>query len=191
MDTDRLGNLMRVLAATPSRRAVTRALGGLGAGTFLASLLGERDTAADKGHGHHKHKPNRKKKRKKNPPDQCPGEGQVYCAAGAYSECCSTATDPESGNPYEFCTDCGCCAYGQSTCCASGGDGLCCPNDSKCCYSDDFKVSACCAPSDKCCGAGCCDAADMCCKTTGPSPYYYCCVQGLTCKPSGGPTCQL
>jgi hypothetical protein len=189
MDTSRLEDIVRSLAATPSRRAVSRALLGLSVGTFLEPLLRLSDAEARNGKKTHKHKHNRKKKRKKNLPDRCPGGGQEYCDAGEYSECCSNAVDPESGNPYEFCTDCGCCAYGKAKCCPSAGDGLCCDSDAKCCYSDDFKESACCGPNDKCCGAACCDGGEECCKTTGDNPYYYCCAQGLTCKPSGGNTC--
>jgi hypothetical protein len=186
MEMDRFEEIVRAFATTPSRRVITRALVALTMGTFLAPPLRGSEIAEGKKTHHHNH---RKKKRKKTDSGQC-SPGFEYCSAGDYSDCCNTQTNSE-GDPVAICTDCGCCEAGFSKCCASGGDGQCCPNDSKCCYSDDFKVSACCGPTDKCCGAGCCKQNDPCCKTTGENPFYYCCdgSEGLTCKPSGGPTC--
>jgi len=197
MDPGRFDIVVRALFAAPSRRAFNRALVGLTVGTFLAPLMRVSDAAAGNGKKTHKHNHHRKKKRKKKPSHQCPARyefcpaGQGGSAAGDYSECCNSATDPESGNPYEFCTDCGCCAYGFSKCCASAGDGLCCQSDAKCCPSDDFKETACCTQQDVCCGAGCCEPGSICCKTTGPTPYNYCCPSNRTCCSTGGPQCCL
>ena len=196
MEPDRFDNVVRALFSTPSRRAVNRVLVGLTVGTFLAPLMRLSDAAAKDGHKPHKKKHHRKKKRKKNPSNQCPPKyefcpaGRDGSKAGEYSECCKKNPDPQY-DPAEICTECGCCAYGASKCCASAGDGLCCNSNDQCCYSDDFKDSACCGATDICCGAGCCNQGEACCSTTGPNPYKYCCAVGLTCKPSGGNTCQL
>ena len=40
MDSDRFDSLVRALGTTPSRRAVTRALASLIAGSLLAPLIG-------------------------------------------------------------------------------------------------------------------------------------------------------
>jgi hypothetical protein len=188
MDTNRFEEIVRTLATMPSRRAVIQRLVGLTAGSLLAPITRVSDAAAKDGKKAHKHKEHRRKKRKKNKSDRCPRKYE-YCPAGEYSECCRTAIGGVSGNPFEVCTACGCCAYHFTTCCGSAGDGLCCHDSQQCCYSDDFKESACCEPKEVCCGAGCCGPKEECCKTTGENPYRYCCAEGLTCKPSGGPTC--
>jgi hypothetical protein len=184
MDTIPIVALLRRLRPTPSRRAVIRALAGLGVGSFLVPAMTPQDTGAD-GKRPHRHKPHRKKKRKKHPSQRCQSTFE-YCEAGQYSECCSTAEDPESGEHLEICTDCGCCATGNAKCCASGGDGLCCPSDAQCCYATDFKSSACCSSSETCCGAGCCHNDAFCCQRGDGDwccPTGSQCIQDLTLRP--------
>jgi hypothetical protein len=176
MDLSRYTEIVRFLGSVPSRRAVIRALTGLGIGSFLMALVSPHDAAAGEKHPH-THKPHRRKKRQKHPPQRC-ASGLEYCNAGEYSQCCSTEEDPESGERLEVCTDCGCCATPNSQCCASGGDGLCCPNDTQCCYANDFKSSACCSASDKCCGAGCCHQDAFCCQR---GDGDWCCPTGSEC----------
>jgi hypothetical protein len=172
-----------------------RALVGLATGTLL---LHDGDAVADKkGKNAHRGKERRRNKRKKNKGAKRCEKNYEFCAAGVgdspnrgeLSQCCSTKTNPSSGNPYEVCTDCGCCPY-NSECCISGGDGVCCPSGSKCSKSVDFTYSACCAPEDKVCFGGCCNAEDECCLTTGNVPYCCSGEEGLTCLKTGGNTCQ-
>jgi hypothetical protein len=186
MDTDHLAVLFRNLRATPSRRVVGRALAGLGLGSVLAPFTRLRDADAKAGHQRHHHNRRHHKRKKSQPNSQC-SPGYSYCQAGDLSQCCSNATDPGSGNPYEFCTDCGCCAYGQALCCQGRDAGLCCgSNGAKCCYGPNFEP-ACCSTDDVCCGGGCCDQGEACCQTTGGE--YYCCAKGLSCKQTTGITC--
>jgi hypothetical protein len=156
--------------------------------------MGLRDVAADKkGKKAHRRKEKRRNKRKKKVSKKCAKNytfcpaGQGDSAAGVLSGCCWTDTDID-GDPYEVCTECGCCPYG-STCCKSGGDSLCCPSGSQCSPSVDFKYTSCCAPEDKVCFGGCCHANDECCTMTDGTPYCCSGEEGLTCKKSGGPTC--
>jgi len=192
MESDRFDDAVRALFSEPSRRDVIRALIGLAVGTLLAPVVRDGDAAADKkGKKAHRHKEKRKNKRKKKNSDRCP-KNSAFCqnpdesAAGQLSGCCNTRTDGE-GNPYEVCTDCGCCPYNESTCCRGALYGLCCASGSQCSQSSDFKNVACCSPDDKVCFGGCCDAGEECCTTTANVPY--CCAKGLTCKKSGGNTC--
>lgn len=194
MDASRFDEAVRNLVRATTRRSLV----GLALGFCLAPLLRVTSVEGKKGHGSHKihkHKPKKKKQRKKKVSSQCPPKtefcqaGQGQSSAGEYSECCSTAIEPVSGDPYEVCTDCGCCPAGNTQCCPSAGDGLCCPNGSKCSYSADFTYSACCAPDDQVCFGGCCEAGDPCCTTTDGAPYCCSGKDGLTCKKSGGPTC--
>jgi hypothetical protein len=186
VDTDHFADLFRGLIATPSRRAVSRAVAGLGVGSVLASFTHLNDAGAKEGHQRHHHN-HRHHKRKKSPPSAQCAPSSSFCQAGDLSQCCSTASDPVSGNPYEICTDCGCCAYGHALCCQGSGAGLCCDsNGSKCCYGPNFEP-ACCKTDDICCGGGCCDKGETCCQTT--EGVFYCCGQGLTCKQTAGITC--
>lgn len=194
MEAGRFDAAVRILAGSPTRRHFI----GLVVGPLLAAHLSGASAWAKGGHGshrHHNHNPKRKNKRKKKVSSQCPPKyefcqaGQGQSNAGEYSQCCSTATDPSSGDPYEICTDCGCCPAGNSQCCPSAGDGLCCPNGSKCSYAADFSRSGCCAPDDQVCFGGCCDARDVCCTMDDGTPYCCSGAEGLTCKKSGGPTC--
>jgi hypothetical protein len=185
MNADEFARLFGILLQTPSRRAVSRAFASLGLGSVLAPLARLGDAGAKEGQQRHHHN-HRHHKRKRPESSQC-SRGYTYCASGDLSACCSNATDPASGNPYEFCTDCGCCAYGHSLCCAGRGAGLCCDsNGAKCCLGPNFEP-ACCSTDDVCCGGGCCDQGAACCQTTGGE--YYCCAPGLSCKQTGGPTC--
>jgi hypothetical protein len=190
VEPDRFDNAVRSLFSTPSRRALV----GLAVGVLLVPVVRDGDAAADKkGKNTHRHKEKRKNRRKKKHSDRCP-KNATLCknpdesTAGQLSGCCNTQTDGE-GNPYEVCTDCGCCQYNQSTCCRGALYGLCCASGSQCSQSADFQNVACCSPDDKVCFGGCCDAEEECCMTTGPNPYPYCCAKGLTCKPSAGNTC--
>jgi hypothetical protein len=191
VDPSRFDNAVRSLFSAPSRRGFNRTLLALAAGTVLAPLWYPRNAMG--GAAHH-HKSKRKNKRKKHPPTQC-GPGQQFCPssqpakAGSYTACCSTAADPASGNPYEVCTECGCCPYGNTQCCPSAGDALCCQSGYQCSYSVDFTYSACCAPDDKVCFGGCCHAEDVCCTMNDGTPYCCSGAEGLTCKKSNGPTC--
>jgi hypothetical protein len=192
MDASHFDEAVRNLVSSPTRRSLV----GLVLGAFLGPLLHVTSVEGRGGGGSrktHKHKAKKKKQRKKKASSQCPPRyefcqaGQGQSSAGEYSECCKTAIEPVSGDPYEVCTDCGCCPLGNTQCCPSAGDGLCCANGSKCSYSADFKYSACCSPDDTVCFGGCCDAEDVCCKTTNGTPY--CCEKGLTCTNSGSETC--
>lgn len=191
MDANQFDGVVRTLGCPPTRRVVL--------GIILAALVaptGATETRAGHGsHRHHSHKSKRKNKRKKKGSSKCPPNhqfcqaGQGQSGSGDYSQCCNSATDPQSGDPYEVCTDCGCCPAGNTQCCPSAGDGLCCPNGYQCSYSADFSRSGCCAPGDKVCFGGCCDAGDVCCTMTDGTPYCCSGADGLTCKKSGGPTC--
>lgn len=191
MEPDRFDSLVRALFTTPSRRVLNRALVGLATGTLLAPLLGDGDAAADKkGKNAHRRKEKRRNKRKKKKVSKkcaknytfCPA-GQGDSAAGELSGCCWTDTDIE-GDPYEVCTECGCCPY-DSTCCVSGGDSLCCPSGSKCSHSPDFQTVGCCSSTDKVCHGGCCGQGEDCCLTPAPGNIPYCCAVGLKCKIQG------
>src|SRR5688572_16106183 len=74
MDADRFASLVQTLVSTPSRRAVTRGLAALVAGTILTPLFGAKtDAAKRRGHqrGHRRDErgdqvqDERKKKKKK------------------------------------------------------------------------------------------------------------------------------
>ena len=196
VEAERFDDVIRALVGTPSRRALNRSFFGLTFGALLGPLLGGSDAEAGGGHGdhqHHKHQEKKKNKRKKQVSQRC-ATNYTYCpagegdaAAGVLSGCCRTDTDVE-GNPYEVCTDCGCCPY-NSTCCRSAVEGLCCPANSQCSFSADFKTTGCCAPNDKVCFGGCCDPGDECCTMNDGTPYCCSGEEGLTCKKSNGPTC--
>jgi hypothetical protein len=196
VEASRFDDVIRALASTPSRRVLNRSFYGIAVGALLGPLLGGIDAQAGGGHGnhkHHKHQEKKKNNRKKKVSKRCQpnytfcpaGEGDA--AAGVLSGCCRTDTDTE-GNPYEVCTDCGCCPY-NSTCCLGGEYGLCCPSNSQCSFSADFKAVGCCAPDDKVCFGGCCNSNDECCTMNDGTPYCCSGEENLTCKKSNGPTC--
>lgn len=166
MDTDRIAALVRDLRTTPSRRAVSRGLIAVTAGSIMAPL------ARLTGVGAKKHKGGRRKKKRHKTTPAC-ARGSVLCDAVDFHECCSTATNP-NGDPYEVCTDCGCCGLGFSQCCQGQGEGLCCKNDDTCCYGPNFEVT-CCSVEQKCCGGTCVPKDYQSCGGT------YCCHPLLTC----------
>lgn len=186
MDMDRFDDVVRTFASTSSRRAINRAAVSLTAWTFIALLARVPTTSAKNGKHRHNHGWHKKKKRKKKSSDRCPKQ-YAYCPAEGFSECCRVAPDPDSFDPPEVCTSCGCCAVGFQRCCPARAEAVCCRDDNKCCFSDDLNVAACCGGTDVCCGAGCCDSGESCCQTTGGE--YYCCEKDLACLKTGGFTC--
>ncbi len=182
MDIDVVAALARSLSIRPSRRAVTRGLLSIALGSGLAPLLGLADVE-----GRKRGRKRKRRERNKKKQNRCPAQSK-FCDEGDFSECCHMATNPESGNPYEFCVEhCGCCDYGFSKCCPGRDEALCCKNDDICCTGPNFEVE-CCTTDQTCCGGGCCNEKDaVCCQK--PNGEYYCCTKGLTCCSTGGTQC--
>jgi hypothetical protein len=183
MDRERFEGVVRLLGTTPSRRAVNRALLGLMAGSFFVPLIDSATGLAKRGRRH------KKKKRKKKELcleshngtcHKCEPQ-DTYCPIRDYGivpRCCSW-------EKRELCTSCGCCPEDFTLCCVSSSAKTCCHKDGECCGEDH-----CCLPGETCCnGEGCCGPGEECYRSTGANPFNYCCAEGLTCKPSGGPTC--
>jgi hypothetical protein len=184
MDADRFASLLRALCTTPTRRAVTRALVGLAAGSVFAPLLRLTETSAKGKRG----KRRRKKRKKDKPKAQCPA-GTAWCAAGQLSECCSTAINPAEGEPYELCLpDCGCCDLGFTNCCPGRGEARCCKNTDKCSYGTNFEPYCC--PEQRDCGGSCCPEGYKCCHDLVCCPETYaCCPGGIGCCGGLAPDC--
>jgi len=179
MDGTRFESFTRALTATLSRRAVTRALVSLTAGSVLAPLLRLTDADAKGNKGKRK----RKKRKKNKPKTQRCGRNAAWCEAGTFSACCSTVIDPGEDDFTEICThDCGCCDRGFSFCCAGRDEVLCCANSDRCAYGPDFQPF-CCPPEYTKCGpvAPCCPPDSFCCTNNGA-----CCPNGSECCPNGG-----
>jgi hypothetical protein len=181
MDIDHIAGMFRALSPTPSRRAVTRGLVGLAAGSVLAPLL--RLTEADaKGNGRKRGR--RRKKRNKDKvkpkPPRCPAK-TALCTAGNVPECCSTVFEPGEDEPNEICTECGCCDRGFSSCCPGRDELLCCRNSDKCAYGPNFQPFCCPLDYETCVGMDvpCCPPGSFCCPKG-------CCADGTTCCPNGG-----
>jgi hypothetical protein len=201
MEPDRFDRAVRALGGAPSRRALNHTLIGAVAGALVAPFLrGGNAAAGKKGRKAKKGKERRRNKRKKKVSRICPPNSKTtqyaFCqnpsegAAGELSGCCIVTPSPATGDPYEVCTDCGCCPY-NSECCRGALDGACCPSGYKCSFSSDFRTVGCCPPGDIVCHGGCCNAGEKCCQQT-PQSAPYCCAVGLECKP-GDPddvTCQ-
>lgn len=182
MDIEHVASLVRSLTERPSRRAVARGLLGIAVASSRAPFLGFADVE-----GRRRGRKRKKRERNKKKPDRCPAQ-TLFCDEGDFSECCNTATNPESGNPFEFCVgNCGCCDYGFSKCCPGRDEALCCKNDDICCTGPNFEVK-CCTTDQTCCGGGCCNEKDaVCCQK--PNGEFYCCTKGLTCCSTGGNQC--
>lgn len=183
MDADRFEDFVRSLATPPSRRAVIRALAGLVAGPFLAPLINRAGVAAKRRH-RHRGRHRRRKRPDRRPEEQPCGQNQEWCAAGDFSGCCNTQTDPE-GDPVEICTDCGCCESGASQCCEASVDAVCCGNNDVCCRTKNFEFPFCCAQGETCCGDVCCEAGETCCQNP-DSGHGKCCPSDTTCYPGSG-----
>jgi hypothetical protein len=92
MDADRFAHFLRTLVTTPSRRAITRGLAALVAGSVITPLLGaETDAAKHRGHNHrrrrderaeqvHDERRKKKKRKKKLPPASTLGSPCAACA---------------------------------------------------------------------------------------------------------------
>src|SRR3954466_5165462 len=95
METAHIAELIRALRARPSRRAVTIALGSLGASAALAPLIEPAD-AKRKG----KHK--KKKKKPQEPEDELPScliPCDYICCTAAQPACCHGTVSPLCYDP--------------------------------------------------------------------------------------------
>jgi hypothetical protein len=163
MAADRFAALRRSLSVSPSRRDLGRGLVGFAAGSMLAPLFGLADGQA----GDNKKKRHNRNKNKKKRCSRFLLE--IPCRLDK-SGCCDVD---------QICTTCGCCAAGETLCCATTkGRRMCCPPDSTCCWGSNG-IQRCCPPGESCCkGAGgvitCCAAETPCCGGV-------CCPSGTTC----------
>jgi hypothetical protein len=182
MDTGRIAALVREIARTPSRRAVTRALAGLGVSSVLGPLIGPgTDQASGKGHGHNKNNKKKKKKDKKDPPPR-PNCGAVPCYAGTH--CCFDSY---------CCPDGSGCDPGPERCCSPSRtcNGQCCdtPCDTSvspfaCCPPERVNYStnppSCCDP-ERSCGEVCCVGEETCLQSEIPVGEGVCCPPERAC----------
>lgn len=175
MDFENLADMVRSMALTPSRRTVSRALLGLGAGSALGSLL-------DPGSGETK-KGGKKNKKKKSPPPPPPTPptcqyGQDTCGpAGACCpelrpKCCRGTINAFCYNPSEE-TCCAPTATGQVGACAKGSV----------CGPEIAAVRFCCTSGDEICRGGCCTQGTFCCSDDGV------CCDNVACQPAPAGTC--
>lgn len=160
MDANRFDDVIRSLAASPSRRTVL----GLTLGGGLGALLGVVDAAAKKRKGRHKNKD-----RNKNTKRRCL-VGQRRCRDRRCHGCCSDADCGGNECALGVCRD---CPRNERLC-----DGACIPGDA-CCTSDDCDGAPCergrclcadgqrdchgrCIPEDACCSSSDCGPCETC-----------------------------
>jgi hypothetical protein len=188
MDTDRVAALVRELARTPSRRAITRAFAGLGLGSILSPIIGPGTfQASGKGHGHgHSNNGNnnkKKKKKKQSPPPPLPTDCVSACGTGQY--CCGdTCCYDDRGCSLVF----GCCPLPQACLGATSNPSYhtCCPNaDERCCPSEVWVAYCCsddqiCHPGTELLPSACCDPGLTPCRQAG-NDFFECCASGEFC----------
>lgn len=184
MDIENLANVLRSMASTPSRRAVSRALLGFGAGSGLAQLFDPVSGEAKKGGGNNNKKKKKKKKSPPPPPPPPPPQpptcqfGQETC--GPAGACC-----PElrprccRGTINSFCY-----SPNEETCCdptATGQVGACAKG--RVCGPEIAAVRFCCNSGDEICRGGCCVQGTFCCTADGV------CCNNVACQPAPAGTC--
>lgn len=184
VDTDRFSGLTRSLFTRPSRRAVTRGLVSLAAGSVFAPLIGLAGVQVE---GKKRHLSKQKQWKQ-----YCRAHDYVWCpGSGAAKNCCYQRS--------AICTECGCCTREAPNCCFGRGDSpLCCADNETCCVSPSGDAT-CCGPGQTCCDGNCCDTASgfQCCGgsccDTGLGRHccggVECCYRTQTCCPDG--SCHL
>jgi hypothetical protein len=166
MDTERFERVARLVGTMPSRRAISRALVGLAAGSIFDPLL----DAASVDAGGKKGKKKRKKKKDKKPdPPRCPS-GRTFCQADG--KCCQDTLCHAT---------CGCCPETAPKCCSGTNNHFCYdPSKEECCGQAEAGIAGtcpkgkicgpklgglvfCCPSGGEICGDGCCEQGSFCC----------------------------
>lgn len=175
MDIDHVTSMRRALSEQPTRRAVARGL----VGVLVASGFATLPRLAEIEAGNKKRGRKRKKRQRDKKKPKCPQLPTFeLCKAGDFSECCDISIDPQTGNPRENCTECGCCDYKFSECCLGRDEAVCCAEGEKCCYGPNFEVRGCCTKEQKCCPNEGCAPRNFCCSTVRSSSPAACCPPG-------------
>ena len=170
MSIDRFEDVARGLVTAPSRRAVSRALLGLSAGSVLAPLFAITESEAKK---KHKHKGKKKKKHPHPPPTQ------ICLAECAAEHCCDAATNQVCKNG----------AIGNGECLAGGcpATDFCTDPDFYVCWSIVGEISCLCATPIEGGESVCIDPSTAGCGNTCTSSSD--CGEGSVCIPYGEGSC--
>jgi hypothetical protein len=175
MDAETFARVVSVLATRPSRRAVSRGLVGLTAGSWIAFPRHQLDARGDVSGRVALHDKDKDKNKNKNKKKTCPGK-EKWCGTkspGAKSQCCG-------GDSGYICTTCGCCEEGFTNCCTGKRHSLCCGIEEVCVHggTDDFRPG-CCPKDHFSCGSCSSDGVPKCCPTG-----YKCCENRNCCHPN-------